>query len=105
MDDCTPYALFTMCGTSYLAHTVASSSSLRKDNEEIKSVTHSLEWEEEVTQDIPPVRDPRGEAGSCGVNAEDVLRPQLLDLLLHCLQVGPQFVALQDVFHHHRFKT
>lgn len=31
LDACTPYALFTMCGTSYLAHMVASSSSLGGD--------------------------------------------------------------------------
>lgn len=58
-----------------------------------------------MTEDILPVRDPRGKAGSCGVNAQDVLCSQLLDILLHCLQVGPQLVALQDVLHHHRFIT
>lgn len=68
------------------------------------SDTHSLKGEV-VTDDTLPVRHTRGKAGSCGVNTEDVLSSQLLDLLLHCLQVGPQLIALQDVLHHHRFKT
>lgn len=93
-----------MCGTSYFVHIVASSSTLGEENKEIKPVAKCA-CGEVVTEVTLPVRDPRGKAGSCGVNTQDVLGSQFLDLLLHCLQVGAQLVALQDVLHHHRLKT
>lgn len=52
-----------------------------------------------------PVWDARGEAGSCGMNTQDVLSSEFLDLLFHGAQVGPKLIALQKVLDHHRFET
>lgn len=101
LDACTPYALFTMCGTSYLAHMAASSSSL---GERAKSGQKVLAFQGS-RGGRAPVGDTRGEAGSGGVNTQDVVGAQFLDLSLHGAQVRAQLVALQKVLDHHRFET
>lgn len=39
------------------------------------------------------------------MDAQHVLRPQLLDLSLDGAQVRPQLVALEEVLDHHRFEA
>ncbi len=52
-----------------------------------------------------PVRDSWSETGSGGVDTQDVVSSQLLDLPLHFLQVCSQLISFQHVLDHHGLKA
>lgn len=134
LDDCTPYALLTMWGMSYLAHIAASSSSLENHNTNTENVyyftmnfgaifksnylkrchSQSLQMSQKILLNessglelkfLLPVRDPRSKTGCCWMNTQDVLRPELLNLSLNCFKVRSQFIPLENILHNYRFKT